>query len=77
MITGIALFHIKTSFCLIYFVHDCVWKNFSGTKLPQNPSKLIFGTILVTIRVFAHFQLQIRETKQQKRSSFCLNWITT
>ena len=75
-LSRIALFHIKSRVYIIYFVHDCLWKQYSACNLPRAPSKLIFGTILVTIRLFTHVQLKIREVNRQKRAKFFLTWIT-
>ena len=68
---------MKTGVCLIYFAHDCLWKQLFATKSHQARSNFIFWTILATIRLFTHFQLKIRETKLQKRAKFCLTWMTT
>ena len=32
-----ALFHIETKVCVKYFVHDCLWKEFFDSNLPQEP----------------------------------------
>ena len=76
-LSRIALFHLKTRVCLKGFLDDCLRKKFSASKLPQATSKFIFGTILVTIRLFTDFKLKIGETNLQKRTKFCLSWITT
>ena len=63
---------MKTSVCLIYFVNDCLWKQFFTSNLPQYPSDLILWTILVTIRLFAQFQIRIRATRLHKSANFIL-----
>ena len=73
----IALFRVKTRVCLIYFVKDCLLIQLSASNLPQLPSKFIYETILVNVKLFTQFELKIRESKLQKRAKFCLNWITT
>ena len=45
-----ALFAVKTRVFLSYFVHDCIWKQFSGYYSPQFYLKLIYLTILVNLR---------------------------
>ena len=76
-LSGIALFQIKTRVCLMYFVHDCLWKEFSSFNSHQASSKFIFVTNLVSMRLLKHFQLQSRKTNLPKRPNFCLTWITT
>ena len=63
---------MKTRLCPIYFVHDCLWKQFFASNLPQASSNLIFWTILVTMRLYTQFQLKIRATKLQKVLDFVL-----
>ena len=63
---------MKTRVSLIYFVHDCVWKQFFACNLSQSLSKLIFWTILVTMRLFTQFQLKIKATKLQKKLNLVL-----
>ena len=62
----IALLHLKTRVCPIYFVHDCLWKQFFASNSPQSTSNLFLWTILVTMRLFTQFQRKIRATKLQK-----------
>ena len=57
---------MKTRVCLIYFVHDCLWKHAFASNSPRSPSNLIFWTILLTMRFFKQFQFKIRATKLQK-----------
>ena len=65
---------MKTRVCVTYFVHNCLWKQFFASNVPQVPLKLIFWTILVTIKLFTQFQLKIRATKLQKSAEFWLTW---
>ena len=59
---------MKTRAIPIYLFHDCLWKQFFASNLPQSPSILIF----LTIRLFTQFEFKIRATKLQKRAKFCL-----
>ena len=72
MFSRIALFHMKTRVCLIYFVHNCLLKQFFASDSPQAPSNSIFWTTLVTLRFSTQFQLKIRATKFQKVLNFVL-----
>ena len=73
----IALFHMKTRVCLIYFVDDYSWKQFFASNSPGSPSNLIFKTILVTMRLFTQLQFKIRATKLQKSAKILSYLITT
>ena len=65
---------MKTRVCVIYLVHDCLWKQYSVSNLLQVSSKFIFWTILVTIRLFTQFQLKVRASKLWKSAKSCLTW---
>ena len=45
-----ALFYMKTTVSLKYFVNDCLWKHFLKSNSPQTHSISISLTILVTLR---------------------------
>ena len=64
----IQLFHRKTR-VLIYFFHDCLWKQLFASNLPQSPSNLIFWTFFGS---YEAFQFEIRATKLPKTVKFCL-----
>ena len=70
----IGLFHLKTKICLIYFAHDCFWKQFFPSNLPHSPSNLFFLTVFLTIRFCAQFVPNIGATKLRKSPKFCLTW---
>ena len=59
---------MDTRVCLIYFVHDCPWKQSFASNLHESPSNLIFGQFanLVAMRLFRQFQSKIRATKLRK-----------
>ena len=47
-----ALFQVKTTVSLKYFVTGCLWKPVFDSSSAQTPSKLISMTILVTLKDF-------------------------
>ena len=65
---------MKTGVSLKYFVNDCIWKQFLGSKSPQTSSNLISFTILVTLKPSTQFLPKIRAIKRQKSNRFRLNW---
>ena len=69
-----ALFHMKTTASLKYFVNDCRCKYFFAFNSPETPANLISLTISKTVRPFAQFEPKIRSIKIKECTKFFLTW---
>ena len=65
-----ALFHMKTTVTLKYFMNKCLWKYAFAFISPQAPPNLISLTILVDPRSFAQIQPKIRAIKLKRVLKF-------
>ena len=63
---------MKTRVSLKYFVHDCIWKHFFASNLPQTLLNLLCLTLLGTLRPLTQFLSKISATAFQKSVKFVI-----
>ena len=68
----IALLHMKTRACLIYFFHDRFSKQFFACNFPQSLSSLILWKILVNMKFSHSYSLKLDQLSCEKVLNFSL-----
>ena len=67
---SIALFHLKNTVSLIYFVTDCLWKDMFDSNSPQTLSNLISVKHLIILWPFILFLPKIGAIKVEQMAEF-------
>ena len=65
---------MKTGVSLKYFVHDCLWKQDFGSKLPQTLSDLISSQFWQLQGVSHGFNPMLEQLELQKSAKTSLTW---